>query len=379
MLRVGTTGQQGFIGTHLYNTLGLSPDKYVRIPFDRCYFEDQDQLKRFVSSCDVVVHLAGMNRHSDGHVLYETNVDLTRRLVAAMEAAGTRPNVLFSSSSQETLDNAYGRSKHQSYGLLSDWARKRGARFISLVIPNVFGPFGKPFYNSVVATFSHQLTHKGHPVIDVDIDMKLIYVGELVNAILEAIDLCGKTTADGGGVERVEVRYTSEGKVSEILERLTRYKETYLEHNIFPELRSKFEVNLFNTFRSYVDLQEYFPVRLGMNIDARGSFVETTKSEIGGQVSFSSTLPHVTRGNHFHTRKIERFAVINGRARIRLRKIGCNDVFDFELNGSEPSYVDMPIWYTHNITNIGEEELYTIFWINEFYDPVDPDTFFEAV
>jgi UDP-2-acetamido-2,6-beta-L-arabino-hexul-4-ose reductase len=152
-----------------------------------------------------------------------------------------------------------------------------------------------------------------------------------------------------------------------------------MDKGVFPVLNDKFEVNLFNTFRCYMDIPNHYPVKLVMNTDDRGTFVETIKTGLGGQVSFSTTKPGITRGNHFHTRKIERFAVIKGKARIQLRRIGTDKVLDFELDGSEPSYVDMPIWYTHNITNVGDEELYTIFWINEFFNPDDPDTFFEKV
>ena len=138
-------------------------------------------------------------------------------------------------------------------------------------------------------------------------------------------------------------------------------------------------MNLFNTFRSYIKHETFFPFYLTKNTDERGSFVETIKLQIGGQVSFSTTKPGITRGNHFHTRKIERFAVIKGKALIEIRKIGTDEIFSFELNGDKPSFVDMPIWYTHNITNIGNEELYTIFWINEFFNAEDADTFFEKV
>ena len=128
-----------------------------------------------------------------------------------------------------------------------------------------------------------------------------------------------------------------------------------------------------------MDIENHFPVKLKQSTDERGSFVETIKLNSGGQVSFSTTKPGITRGNHFHTRKAERFAVIKGKARIQLRRIGTDKVLNFELDGNEPSYVDMPVWYTHNITNVGDDDLYTIFWINEFFDPDDPDTFFEKV
>jgi UDP-2-acetamido-2,6-beta-L-arabino-hexul-4-ose reductase len=160
---------------------------------------------------------------------------------------------------------------------------------------------------------------------------------------------------------------------------LNTYKLKYFENGQIPSFNSQFEKNLFNTFRTYFDFNAYFPVKYKNNIDQRGNFVEIIKLETGGQVSFSTTKSGVTRGNHFHTRKIERFSVIKGKALIQLRKIGSTKVYDYYLSGDNPSYVDMPIWYTHNIKNIGDEELYTMFWINEFYDEKDPDTYFEIV
>ena len=157
------------------------------------------------------------------------------------------------------------------------------------------------------------------------------------------------------------------------------YKEIYQDKGEIPELNNIFELNLFNTFRCYMDTPNHFPVKLNKHTDLRGSFVEIIRLGIGGQVSFSTTKPGIIRGNHFHTRKIERFAVIKGKALIQLRKIGSDEVSDFYLNGDEPAYVDMPIWYTHNIKNIGEDTLYTNFWINEPYNPEDADTYLEDV
>ena len=164
-----------------------------------------------------------------------------------------------------------------------------------------------------------------------------------------------------------------------ILHLLENYFKLYFGEHSFPALNSSFEINLFNTFRSYIDHAAYYPVLLKKNTDHRGVFVETIKSSLGGQFSFSTTIPGITRGNHYHTRKIERFIVIKGRAVIKLRQIGTYEVLQFELTGEKPSFVDMPIWYTHNITNTGNEELLTLFWINEFYNPDDPDTYFEEV
>jgi len=372
MLRVGITGQAGFVGKYLYNTLGLLPEEFERVPFKRSFFEDANELEAFVSQCDVIVHLAAMNRHEDQQVIYNTNVALVHKLIDALKKTGSKAHILFSSSTQEARRNPYGQSKKEGRTLLAEWAEQSGGKFTGLVIPNVFGPFGLPNYNSVVATFCYKLTHNEVSQIDVDGDMKLIYVGELVEEIIKAI-------RKGVSNKEVLVPHTSESKVSELLSLLESYKDQYQRKGIIPQLNSNFEVQLFNTFRCYMDIENYFPVKFTKNMDPRGSFVEVIRLNVGGQVSFSTTVPGITRGNHFHTRKIERFAVIKGKALIQLRQVGTDKVLDFYLDGDEPAYVDMPIWYTHNIKNIGEKELYTIFWINEFFNPDDADTYFEMV
>lgn len=380
-MKVGITGQAGFIGTHLYNTLGLFPDKYERIAFADEYFQDQLTLEKFVSSCDVIFHLAGMNRHNDPHVIYETNLRLVNQLIDACEKTGSRPHILFSSSTQELRDNLYGKSKKEGREHFMNWAERNRAGFTGFVIPNVFGPFGHPYYNSVVATFCHQLTHDETPGIDIDGDMKLIFVSELVTVFLEHIEKDVIEPAGSCSVpnETIYVPHTSEIKVSELLKKLNHFKTCYYEQGIMPDLSITFDRNLFNTFLCYIDHESFFPFFLKKNTDPRGMFVETVKLNSGGQVSFSTTVPGITRGNHFHTRKAERFAVIKGKARIDIRRIGTGKIISFELDGRHPSFVDMPVWFTHNITNIGSEDLYTIFWISELFDSSDPDTFFQQV
>ncbi|HIZ26136.1 NAD-dependent epimerase/dehydratase family protein [Barnesiella sp. An55] len=377
MIRIGVTGQSGFVGTHLYNTLGLYPDEFERVPFEDSFFADRERLESFVQSCDAIVHLAAVNRHPDAQVLYETNVGLVRQLVEAMEATGARPYVLFSSSTQEERDNEYGRSKRDGRQMFEEWARRSGASFTGMVVPNVFGPFGRPNYNSFIATFAHKLTHGEEPVVMQDSAVHLIYVGSLCEHIVKQIRR--HAVALEPQVERDEVPFDFVMKVSEVLERFGQYKSLYLEQGIVPSLSSRHEWNLFNTFRSYIDMAHHFPVQLVQHTDARGSFVETVKMGVGGQVSFSTTVPGVTRGNHYHTRKMERFVVIKGKARIQLRKVGTDEILNYYLDGDHPAYVDMPVWYTHNISNIGNEILYAQFWINEWYDPNDGDTYFEPV
>ena len=373
MIRVGITGQPGFVGTHLYNLLGTRPDEFQRIPFEDSFFEEESRLREFVGSCDAIVHLAALNRHPDPQVIYDTNVRLVKQLIAAMEAEHVTPHVLFSSSTQEERNNPYGDSKREGRRLLQEWADRTGGQFSGCVIPNVFGPYGRPNYNSVVATFCHKLTHGETPEIQVDGSVKLIYVGDLCEEFIRRI-------RSGTGANPDPVPWRAERRVSELLEIFSRFKNLYFEKGVIPELHDGFEVQLFNTFCGYIDHKSFYPFMLKKNTDDRGSFVETVKLDrIGGQISFSTTKPGITRGNHYHTRKIERFAVIRGKARIEIRKVGTADAIAFELDGEHPAFVDMPVWFTHNITNIGTEDLYTIFWINEFYDPTDPDTFFEKV
>ena len=372
MKKIGITGQNGFVGYHLYQVLNLYLGQFELVPFDRGYFDNSEAMDDFVSNCDVIVHLAALNRHSDAEEIYRMNTGLTHKLIAALERTDSSPHVLISSSTQEERDNIYGKSKREARQELADWAKRSGALFTGMIIPNVFGPFGQPFYNSVVATFCHQVAHDDVPRIDVDGNLKLIYVGELVSEIIKNIN-------ESVNEPEQRVNHTSESKVSEILALLHVYHEVYQEGGVIPQINSKFELNLFNTYRCYMPKRDYFPRYFTKHSDNRGDFVEILRAGISGQSSFSTTRPGITRGEHFHTRKIERFAVIQGKARIQLRRIGTKEVLNFELDGENPSYVDMPIWYTHNITNIGQEELITIFWINEPYNPEDPDTWFEKV
>jgi len=372
MIKIGITGQDGFVGQHLYRTVNLFPEDFERIEFNRGFFNNDNQLDEFVSKCDVIVHLAALNRHNDPKVIYDTNIWLVGKLIDALERTNSKPHVLFSSSSQEENENLYGKSKKEGRELIQNWAKKVGATFSGLIIPNVFGPFGNPYYNSFIATFCHQLTHVEQPKIEIDSSVKLIYIGDLINIIIAEI-------RKSKGNLSLEIPHTDEYKVSEILILLEDFKVQYLDSGIIPLLDSQFKVNLFNTFRCYIDIENHYPVQFKENIDSRGAFVEVIRLNVGGQVSFSSTNPGITRGNHFHTRKIERFAVIKGNALIQLRKIGSDKIFDYHLAGDEPAYVDMPVWHTHNIKNTGDTELLTIFWINEFYDPFDTDTYFEIV
>jgi UDP-2-acetamido-2,6-beta-L-arabino-hexul-4-ose reductase len=371
MIKVGVTGSNGFIGWHLCRTLELDPLKFELIEFKRDWFNDIIKLDDFVSKCNIIIHLAGLNRHSEESAIYNTNVGLAEKLIKSFKRTDFKGQVIFSSSIQEERNNIFGNSKRIARELFSKWANFSGAKFHGVIIPNVFGAFGVPFYNSVISTFCHQLVNNETPNIQTDATLNLIYINDLLKKILELFD----TDTE----ESINIKHTNTLKVSEILNLLIKFKVKYFKNGQIPAFNNQFEINLFNTFRSYFNLHNHYPIKYKNNKDDRGNFVEIIRLETGGQVSFSTTKKEITRGNHFHTRKIERFSVIKGKALIQLRKIGSNDLYNYYLSGDEPAYVDMPIWYTHNIKNIGEDELYTMFWINEFYDANDPDTYFEIV
>lgn len=374
LIKVGITGQGGFMGSHLYNFLGTKTEEIERIGFERNFFENETALQNFVKSCDVIVHIAAMNRHEDQQVIYDTNVNLVQKLINACEAVNATPKILFSSSTQEERDNLYGKSKRDGRQLLENWAIKTGGKIASLIIPNVFGPFGKPFYNSFIATFCHQIVQGEEPTVINDSTVNLIYINQLSEAFYKEII---KKNTDN--VQSYVVPHTSSRKVSEILALLKNFKVQYVENGQVPKVDMKsFELDLFNTFTSFIP-KDYFPRKFTKHADNRGAFVEIMRAGTAGQSSYSTTVPGITRGNHYHTRKVERFAVISGKASIKLRKIDSDEVFEYILNGDEPAYVDMPIWYTHNIKNIGDTELITLFWINEPYNPEDADTYFVEV
>jgi UDP-2-acetamido-2,6-beta-L-arabino-hexul-4-ose reductase len=370
-LRIGITGQNGFIGYHLTQTIKYQYGDYKLVPFQKSFFQEENTLAEFVSSCDVIVHLAGVNRAQTVQEVYDGNMQLANALKTALVATNFKGHLLFASSSQEKGDSVYGKAKKDARVLLEDAISTLGGIFTGLIIPNIFGPFCKPNYNSFVATFCSKIINHESPEVIQDANVSLLYVGNLVDQILEKI----KEPKDS----LVKIKPDVEVKVTEVLRLINSFKVAYLDENTIPSLKSAFETQLFNTFRSYIDMDRINPVPIVQHADNRGFFSELIRTEIGGQFSYSTTLPGITRGNHFHTRKIERFMVIGGEAKISLRKIGSTEVHDYLLDGEKPSYVDMPIWYTHNITNIGSSPLITAFWINEPYNSEDADTYFENV
>lgn len=365
-MRLGITGSSGFIGWHLRCLLLERPDIEV-LEANEEEFSSHEQLAEFVSGCDFIIHLAGMNRGEEEEV-YQTNVELARKLTDACTSTASRPGIVFSNSIQIERDNAYGRAKREAWRIILNWSEKAGAKCVNAVLPNVFGEHGRPFYNSVVATFCYQLANGQKPEIIEDRVIPLIHAREVVELLLEAA-IDGKS-----GELRPQGK---EMRVSDLLE-LMRHIDFEYRQGIIPDLSDPITSSLFNTYRSYL-FPSYYPVYIELKEDRRGGLFEAVKARSGGQAFMSTTRPGVTRGNHYHVGKFERFLVVAGQARIRLRRLLHEDIEEFIIDGSHPGYVDIPTLHTHNITNIGTDELVTLFWAGEIFDPQVPDTYPEAV
>lgn len=366
MMKVGITGIDGLIGWHLRSFLHGRKEIAVR-GADKPEFASKELLVKFASSCDVIVHLAGMNRGGDAEVA-GTNVALTEALLNACDAAGTRPHIIFSSSTHIRRGTPYGESKKKCAELIRAWASKNKTVFTNFILPNVFGESGKPFYNSAVSTFCFQLANGQKPGIITDSEMELLHAQRVAGKIFAVINkpVDGELTPPGHKI-----------MVSGLLSTLRRLAESYSSH-IIPDLGSELELDLFNTYRAYL-FPEKVPVGIDVKRDARGYLFEAAKSRNAGQAFISSTGPGITRGNHYHLSKFERFLVIKGKARISVRRLFSRKAHEFLVDGDSPAYIDMPALHTHNITNIGDSELITMFWSDRLFDPADPDTYQETV
>lgn len=363
---IGITGSQGFLGWHLRVYLNTRKDMDVRIA-DRSTFLNSDKLREFVRGLDGIVHLAGMNRGDESEI-ESTNVSLTSALIAACEAEGTTPHIVFANSTHVVKETAYGRSKRRSAELLVNWAVRSGGMFSDFLLPGVFGEYGRPFYNSVVSTFCYQLAHKETPSVHEDREVELVHAQEVVACIYEVIE------AGESGPVRIPGRAIT---LTDLLERLSNMAKGY-EALLLPDVTDSFNLALFNTYRSYI-FPDHYPVVLDIKVDSRGSLFESVKTISGGQCFLSITKPGVTRGNHYHTAKIERFLVIKGEAEIKVRRLFSDKVNEFRVSGDQPVYIDIPTFNTHNITNVGEGDMVALFWANEIFDPARPDTFVELV
>jgi len=365
-LKVGVTGGRGQLGYYVRVRLAYHHGLEVSVA-DRETFSDTQQLDAFVLANDVIVHLAGVNRGTDEEVAHG-NRNLATELAAAIDRVGQPRHLIYASSVQRDHTSVYGLAKAAVAEILSDAVARNAGTCVELVLPNLFGEFTRPRYNSFVGTFCALLANGEEPTVNADAPVSLLHYQDAADAIAGAI-------ASRGQVQlRPEGRPTTVGAV----DRLLRQMLADYRLGIVPDLRDRFELQLFNTLRSYL-YPSLYPFALERKQDNRGSLFEVVKERNGGQVFYSSTFPGITRGNHFHFDKVERFLVVSGRARISIRKVLTDEVRHFDVSGEAPCFVDMPTLHTHNITNTGSGELLTLFWSHDIFNPARPDTYMEPV
>lgn len=362
-MKIVITGSEGFLGWHTRARLhALSDHEIVRVGRDQWR-----ELPRAMDSADAVIHLAGINRASESEI-EQGNVQLAEDLAAALSNASAGCRVVYAGSTQveSHANTAYGRGKAQAAAVLQR-ATSSGASFCEVRLPNIFGEHARPRYNTFVATFIDMLMHGETPTVR-DHPVQLLHAQAAADTLISAVDGTESIIKPAG------VRTT----VPKVFEELRWYHDTYARGDI-PDLRTQFSTDLFNTYRSAV-FPLMYPIHPRINSDDRGDLVETVRSHgRGGQAFVSRTRPGKTRGNHYHLSKIERFVVISGRARISLRRLLTDTIVHYDVDGAQPSIVDMPTLWAHSITNTGDNDLITMFWTDQLFDPTAPDTYREPV
>ena len=368
------TGAGGFVGKNLVATLRTAG--YT----DLMLFEKDDTPETLADYCRraaFVVHLAGINRPTDPSEFYTGNAGLTDTLLANLEATGNTAPVLVTSSTQAELDNDYGKSKRQAEEAIFAHRRRTGATVYVFRMPGVFGKWCRPNYNSVVATFCHNVAH-GLPiqVRDSAFSLPLVNIDDVVACILAAFD--GDVMMDRSATPICHMHPIHEitlGRLAELIQGFAAGRTSLAVPDLAP---GSFEKKLYSTYLSYLP-SDQFSYPLEMHTDNRGSFTEFLRSPERGQVSINISHPGIVKGNHWHHTKNEKFLVVKGEGVIRFRNIFSKEVIEYHVSGDKLEVVDIPCGYTHNIENVGTEDMVTVMWANEAFDPDHPDTFFEPV
>jgi UDP-2-acetamido-2,6-beta-L-arabino-hexul-4-ose reductase len=362
-VKVAITGAHGFLGWHtacrLRARYGVEP---VRL--GREVHADPGALREALRGVGTVIHLAGVNRAELDDEVEHGNVRLAADVCSALD---DRPvHIVYADSVQRELDNPYGRGKRRAAELLGQLP----GTLADVVLPNLFGEHARPGYNSFVATFCHEVAHGRQPQVNNDRKIPLLHAQTAAQALIDAaLDSSDRV---------VRVQGEAHG-ISEVLETVTGFHALYAERGEIPDLSTTFAIDLFNTYRSYLFPQQ-FPLFAAVHHDERGDLFETARAHGGtGQVFVSTTRPGHTRGDHYHLRKVERFFVISGEAEISLRRLLHDDVVTFPLSGEQPSFVDMPTMWVHNLRNVGASDLVTLFWADQLFDADRSDQYPEKV
>ncbi|TXC82189.1 capsular polysaccharide biosynthesis protein CapF [Metabacillus litoralis] len=369
-MKILVTGAKGFVGKNLIAE--LKNRKYTDIlEFTR--ETDQSLLDEYCKDADFVFHLAGVNRPKDQSEFMDGNLGFTSTLLEMLKRYQNTCPILISSSTQAELDNLYGISKKAGEDLLFEYSKETGAKVFVYRFPNVFGKWCRPNYNSAVATFCHNVAHE-FPinVNDPSVVMNLVYIDDVVEELISALNGKANVVEDF-----CEVPVVHEITLGEIVNLIYSFKKSRIERSI-PDMSNSFTKKLYSTYLSYLP-EDQFSYDLKMNVDQRGSFTEFIKTPDRGQVSVNISKPGITKGNHWHHTKNEKFLVVSGTGVIRFRKIGTEEIIEYFVSGDKIEVVDIPTGYTHNIENLGETDMVTIMWANEYFDPEKPDTYFLEV
>lgn len=366
MLNVLVTGAGGFIGKNLIDRLhreeGISIRQYLR-------GDDLSLLYRYLDEADVIYHLAGVNRPRDNDQFEKVNRGLTERMVNYLRENQKRPKIVFSSSTQAALNTPYGVSKNAAEQVLIDYSSETGAEVFIYRLPGVFGKWCKPYYNSVVATFCHEISrNKEIEIHDEEKVVELAYIDDITADFLDCLKR--KKTKDKIFYPIRETFHITLGELAHILYEFREIRKSL----IIPDLSDKLTKYLYSTYLSYLE-ENNFSYALPAHQDERGKLIELIKSRQAGQVFMSTSREGVVRGNHYHHTKVEKFCLIKGAANIYLRKIHTDELISYTVTDQDIKMVDIPPGYTHSIENITDGEIIVLFWANEKFDPEHPDTF----
>ncbi|MDD4142858.1 MAG: capsular polysaccharide biosynthesis protein CapF [Bacteroidales bacterium] len=382
-MKILVTGAKGFVGKNLCAQLNNIKEGKARcygdLIVDEVFEYDIDstleELEQYCKEADFVFNLAGVNRPKDPKEYMEGNFGFASTLLNTLKKYHNTCPVMISSSIQALLDNPYGESKRAGEQLMIEYSKETGAKVLIYRFPNLFGKWCRPNYNSAVATFCNNIANDlPIQVNDPSVEMHLAYIDDVVDELIAA--LTGDENQKG---DYCEVSTVHTIKLGEIIALLNAFNNQP-SNLIMPEIpNNSFEKKLYSTYLSYLPKEKVsFPLK--MNIDARGSFTELIKTQKCGQISVNISKPGITKGQHWHNSKWEFFIVVSGHGLVQERKIGSNEVLNFEVSGDKIEAVHMLPGYTHNIINLSETEvLVTVMWANEQFDPCKPDTYFEEV
>ena len=369
-MKILITGSNGFVGKNLVETLKTKNDIELYLYDTDNTYED---LENFCKDCEFVVNLAGVNRTTDNTQFVKGNLSVIEQIVDLLVKNNNKCPILYSSSIQALLDNDYGKSKKMGEDFVFNYSKENNVPVYVYRFPNLFGKWSKPNYNTVIATFCYNVARDIEiQVNDRAKELTLAYIDDVVNEIYNAI--LGKANVVNGFGEIPVVHTKTLGEIADLI---IKFKQTRDNLNVI-NTADAFEKKLYSTYLSFLPEQE-FAYSVKSNVDNRGSFTELIRTENAGQFSVNVAKPGITKGNHWHNTKNEKFIVVKGKAEICFRQPFSDEVIKYVVSGDEIKVVDIPCGYTHNIKNIGEDDMVFVIWCNECFDKDNPDTYFLEV